>query len=78
MKFIKELWSVLIVIAFIGLMVHQGHAYAEKFEKARTPILETIKARFFVDPDTGCHYLVNLEGGITPRLTADGRILCIK
>jgi hypothetical protein len=36
--------------------------------------------RAWRDPETGCHYLLwrgrRSEGGITPRLTPDGRPMC--
>lgn len=27
----------------------------------------------WIDPQTGCHYLINSKGGIVPRIAADGR-----
>ena len=30
----------------------------------------------FKDPDTGVWYIVNVHGGITPRLNADGTLYC--
>lgn len=33
-----------------------------------------IKAR--VDPVTGCQYITYAEGGITPRMGADGKQIC--
>lgn len=30
----------------------------------------------FKDPDTGVWYIINAEGGITPRLNADGSLYC--
>lgn len=44
----------------------------------RVPMIQTNGVQFFIDPDTGCHYLVRTPsvGGLTPRLTADGKILC--
>lgn len=44
----------------------------------RVPMKQTTGARFFVDPDTGCHYLVAFSKSITPRLTADGKQLCVQ
>ena len=30
----------------------------------------------FKDPDTGVWYIVNMDGGMTPRLNADGTLYC--
>jgi hypothetical protein len=41
----------------------------------RVPANQTRAPMFFIDPDTGCHYW--LYGHATPRLTADGKQLCV-
>ena len=43
----------------------------------RVPMKQTTGVRFFVDPDTGCHYL-KVGEAITPRLTEAGSILCVR
>ena len=30
----------------------------------------------FKDPDTGVWYIINIDGGITPRLNGDGSLYC--
>jgi len=32
----------------------------------------TIYVQVFTDPETKCEYLVNIQGGITPRVAANG------
>lgn len=63
--------AILLVSLAAACSVRQAEA-----DPTRTPIKQTTGVRVFIDPDTGCHYLAYVEGGITPRLTADGKPLC--
>lgn len=60
------------VLSIIGIVAHHM-----RIDPDRQPISTTTNVKVFIDPDTGCHYLTSQRGGITPRITADGKQLCI-
>lgn len=39
--------------------------------------LAPVSPRYFVDPATDCHYVINPNGGITLRLQSDGQQVCL-
>lgn len=42
----------------------------------RAPAKLSTKVLVWIDPDTGCHWLTR-DGYITPRLSGDGKQICV-
>ena len=72
-RFLGGLAGLVAAASFLaGAVYYRTH----KITPDREPVEMTTNVKVFVDPDTGCHYLVRL-GYVTPRLSGDGRQLCI-
>lgn len=65
---------VLCVVVFVFFAVY-GHNLYEK--DSTDPPSGRSGLGLQIDHMTGCHYLITLFGGITPRLDADGQHVCI-
>ncbi len=66
LKHIQEVLAILVLsIFFLILMV----TLIDK--------LAPVSPRYFVDPATNCHYVINPNGGITLRLQSDGQQVCL-
>lgn len=66
------------VIAAATLVAACGVRQAEAVDPTRAGMryAGTDSVRLYVDADTGCHYLLTANG-VTPRLTAEGRPVCV-
>lgn len=53
-----------------------GDVKIETSSKESLSIVEYINSRIslYKDNETGVHYIINYEGGMTPRLNADGTL----
>lgn len=79
------LTAVAISMLFIGFasLARPGDAQAQDGE-AQKMVREQImwvrqknsRVDLYVDRITGCHYWVSSQGGLTPRMNADGTQLC--
>lgn len=69
-----EIVLVAAVLCFLGILVYGGVRDAERDDT--DPPGARSGMRLFVDHRTGCHYLGNPRGGITPRVDGTGRQVC--
>ena len=70
-----------ILFVFIGCLIgcdnkseniEYNKIYSDKVEQSMIQVFE------YIDPETGVHYLLTYNGGITPRLDNNGEIIVDK
>ena len=70
-----------ILSVFIGCLIgcnnnseniDNNKIYSNEIEKSTIQVFE------YIDPETGVHYLLTYNGGITPRLDNNGKIIIDK
>ena len=74
----KKILALIIVVVFVFTGCKNADNVNTSKCKASTLMID---ARYgsistFKDPQTGVWYIVNIDGGITPRLNGDGTLYC--
>lgn len=65
--------AAIILLALLCAGCHNSHGTSDSLG-GQGVSTDAIRAR--VDPLTGCEYITYREGGITPRMGADGKQIC--
>lgn len=83
---IEDLWSLLSKLAafYVCAMVLSGllngliNRYTNIGRDATDPPLGKSDMKILTDYETGCQYLAGGRGGLTPRLDANGKHICVE